>query len=468
MSTSTTEKLAEFAAGIDFEHSDEAVRDRVRWIVADTIAAIAAGSAEPEIRGLVRLQTRASSAASVCPDRSATLVGLGAVALPDMAALINGSAGTFLEMDEGNRFARGHAAIHVIPAALAWCEDAGAEANTFLTGVLSGYEVCSRIAAASQLRASMHPHGTWGTIGAAVACGRAAQLPADRMAELIGIASSLMTATSKQTMLDGGLVRNVYAGMANRQGMLALQLLQAGFSAEKNGLRSMFGSVISEHFDEASLLAGLPAGMSPDAQTAWHVLQNYFKLHSCCRFNHAVLDAIDDLQARGLLAAACDVERVTVETYGFAAELRDPAPRNTLAAKFSVPFAVATRLVNGSSGVDSFSWKAVRDPAVLALAARVTVSEDREMTQRLPKERPARVTVFLKNGRTVAAEVSSNRGDEASPYTQGDLRRKFIDLTSRVWPREHCHRLLDATLNLGSAGSSMRLWTDLLRHPYAA
>lgn len=465
---STAEKLAEFATRIDFEEAGDAVRERVRWIVADTIAAIAAGSAEPELRALVRLQQGGSITTSGDAGGSATLVGLGAGAVPDMAALINGSAGTFLEMDEGNRFARGHAGIHVIPAALAWCEAAGADARTFLTAVLSGYEVCSRIAAASQLRASMHPHGTWGTIGAAVACGRAAQLPADRMAELIGIASSLMTATSKQTMLEGGLVRNVYAGLANRQGMLALQLLQAGFSAEKDGLRSMFGSVISEHFDEASLLAALPAGTRPDAQTGWHVMQNYFKLHSCCRFNHGVLDAIDDLHARGLLPAAADVEQVAVETYGFAAELSDPAPRNTLAAKFSVPFAVATRLVNGSSAVDSFTWKAVRDPAVLALAARVTVREDPAMTLRLPQERPAKVTVRLHDGSEVTAEVSFNRGDEASPYTQDELRRKFIDLTSRVWPREHCQRLLDTTLALGGNGSSMPVWRDLLRRPYTA
>ena len=452
----TTEKLAEFATSIHFNEAGDAVRGRVRWIVADTIAAIAAGSAEPEMRALARLQF---------PGESATLIGLGAGAAPDIAALFNGSAGTFLEMDEGNRFARGHPSIHVVPAALAWCEAAGTEADTFLSAVLSGYEVCSRIAAAIELRSSMHPHGTWGVIGAAVACGRAAQLPADRMTELIGIASSLMTATSKQTMLEGGLVRNVYAGLANRNGMLSLQLLQSGFSAEKDGLRSMFGSIVSERFDETSLVAQLPTAGRVDEQTIWHVMQNYFKLHSCCRFNHGVLDAIDKLHERGLLPAAGDVEKVDVETYGVAAELCDPAPRNTLAAKFSVPFAVATRIVNGSSGVDSFTWKALRDPAVLALAARVSVREDPAMTLRTPRERPARVSVRVRGGREVTAEVSFNRGDDAAPYTEAELRQKFINLTSRVWPIEHCQRVLDATLRLGCAGSSMRAWLQLMRHP---
>jgi 2-methylcitrate dehydratase PrpD len=25
----------------------------------------------------------------------------------------------------------------------------------------------------------------------------------------------------------------------------------------------------------------------------WHLSKNYFKLHSCCRYNHGTLDALD-------------------------------------------------------------------------------------------------------------------------------------------------------------------------------
>ncbi|HEX2547044.1 MAG TPA: MmgE/PrpD family protein [Ramlibacter sp.] len=448
--------LGRFASAVRVTELDGVVRERLAWIVADTVAAIAAGSAEPEMRAL---------AAGHDSREVATLVGCGRGAAAETAALVNGTAGTFLEMDEGNRFARGHAAIHVVPAALAACEQAGADADTFLGAVIAGYEVCSRIAAASNLRGSMHPHGTWGTIGAAVACGRVAGLPPGHMQELIGISSSLMTATSKRTMLEGGLVRNVYAGLANRNGLLALQLLQAGFSAENDGLRSMFGAVLSESFDEQALLAGLPDEAGTGGASGWHVMQNYFKLHSCCRYNHGTLDALDQLDEAGQLPDVASVENVVVDTYGYAAELDDPAPRNTLAAKFSVPFAVASRLVHRSSGLSSFTWEAVRNPAVLALAARVTVREDPAMTRRLPQERPARVSIRLRDGSERTAQVTFNRGDDAAPYTSEQLTRKFLELTSRVWPLAHCQRVLDATLALGAGGTSMARWCDMLRHP---
>ena len=152
--------FSSFAAQTRFAALPPEVREQVGWIRADTVAAIAAGSAEPELRAWAGLQPHSAAA---------TLIGLGRSGSTDAAALINGSAGTFLEMDEGNRFARGHPAIHVLPAVLALCQERQAGAEVFLSAFVTGYEVGSRLGAASRLRASMHPHGTWGTVGAAAA-----------------------------------------------------------------------------------------------------------------------------------------------------------------------------------------------------------------------------------------------------------------------------------------------------------
>ena len=442
------DRLSRFAADIEFGALPAGVQEQALWILADTVAAIVGGSAEPELRAFAGKQGEGSAA---------TLIGLGRTGSADAAALVNGTAGTFLEMDEGNRFSRGHPAIHVVPAALALCEERGLGVNAFLSAMVAGYEVGSRLGAASRLRAAMHPHGTWGTIGAAAACARVAGLDAQAMRETINIGASLTTATSKQTMLQGGLVRNVYAGLSNRNGLLALQLSESGFTGERDGPGSLFGKIVSEHFDTAEVERGLGE--------TWHMMQNYFKLHSCCRFNHGTLDAIDAMAARGPLPAPERISGIHVTSYNLAAELDDKAPRNTLAAKFSVPFAVATRLVNGSSAMASFSWDAVRNPQVLALAQKVSVSEDPAMTRRLPMERPARVVMTLVDGTTLVGEAGVNRGDDASPYTREELRGKFMDLTQRVWPAGHAAEVLEATLELGSNRDAAGLaqWADMLR-----
>ncbi len=125
-----------------------------------------------------------------------------------------------------------------------------------------------------------------------------------------------------------------------------------------------------------------------------------------------------------------------VASYLYAAELDDQSPRNTLAGKFSVPFAVATRLVRGSSQVENFTWDALRDERVQALAKRVFVVEDKAMTARLPQFRPARVDLRLRDGRTLTSAVEANRGDDQDPYSRDELTGKYFSLTARMLPHE--------------------------------
>ena len=275
--------LSHFASSLDYSKLEPQVQDQVGWILADTVAAMVAGSAEPELRAIAKRQPACT------PHHSAQLVGLGQKSTPEAAAFINGTSGTFLEMDEGNRFSRGHPAIHVIPAALALSQERTVTAENFLAGMVVGYEVGSRLGAASQLRGAMHPHGTWGTLGAAAACGRVTGLDDCDMRQTINISASLTTATSKQTMLEGGLVRNVYAGLSNRNGLLALNLAECGFNGERDGPSSLLGKIISESFQTEAVTQGLGHD--------WHLMRNYFKLHSCCRYNHGTLDAIDLMAA---------------------------------------------------------------------------------------------------------------------------------------------------------------------------
>jgi len=386
-------------------------------VIADTLAAVAAGAREPEVAAL-RKKLHVEGRSSV--------VGSGLRAAPSTAAFLNGVAGTWLEMDEGNRFSRGHPSVHVLPAALAYAEMHRLSGRELLLAVVLGYEVGARIGIAANLRPSMHPHGTWGTVGAALAVAKLAGADAAKMREVINVSSSLTLATSKNTMLQGGTVRNAYAGVSNQMGLLAWDMVEAGFSGERDGLASVFGHVVSESFDPAKMIEGLGKH--------WEIDRNYFKRHSCCRYNHGTLDALDRLLSTNRVKPE-DVERVDVESYRYAAELDDQAPRNVLAAKFSVPFAVATRLVTGSSGMASFTWERVRDPAIQALSKKVFVREDPALTAKLPQLRPARLKMKLRDGRMLEGSADANRGDDQDPYSRDELREKFFELSERAWPR---------------------------------
>ena len=129
------------------------------------------------------------------------------------------------------------------------------------------------------LHASLRPqcihmvHGAGLALQAALACLH--QLDKEQTAEYLNIASSLTLATSRKTMLEGGTMRNVYAGMSNQMAHLGLRLYQSGFSGEKDGIRSVFAEVVSAGFDEGKAFDQLGQ--------RFEVCRNYFKLHACCR-----------------------------------------------------------------------------------------------------------------------------------------------------------------------------------------
>ena len=434
--TDYLDRLTSYLCGCEFEHLPPEAITRAKAVLLDSIAVIGVGAQEEEVKALIR-QVIEPDGARLC-----SVIGAGLRTEPAKAGLINGTAGTFLELDEGNQFARGHPGIHVVPAAIAMAESRGLTGRQLLTALILGYEVGARIGIACKIRMSMHPHGSWGTVGAAVAVGKLLKYSPTVMREMINVSSSLTLATSRRTMLEGGLVRNVYAGVSGYMGILAHQLVDAGFNGEKNGLKTVFGSVVSDTFE--------PSRMTDELGTRFEILRNYFKRHACCRYNHATLDALQEIVDRtpGRRIRPEDVREVEVYTYSLAAQLCDPEPMNTLAGKFSIPFAVATTLVHGHSGVPCFTPEAIHNRAARELAKKVRVVEDPELTAMMPDRRPSRVVVKLTDGSELKAEAFVNKGDFEDPYSADDLLEKFYELANPVWGQETARAIFTAIEDL--------------------
>ena len=414
--------FGKFLAETDSEQFPDAAMLAGKKIITDSIGVIIGGMAEPDIQALV-LALGAEGKGNV------PIFGTKFETSIEMASLIYGTAGTVLEMDEGHQFAKGHPGMHILPALISATYEKTVSSQEFLRAFILGYDVSARIGLASSLNPNMHPHGTWGGIGAAAALGVLEGLGAEDMAEVLNIASSLTLATSRKTMLEGGTVRNVYTGYANQMAHLSLTLFKSGFNGEEDGIGSVFGDVVSSHFDHDLAFDALGE--------RFEVCRNYFKLHACCRYNHAALDSLLHLMAthpelRNLEAIAS----IDVESYSLAAELSDPKPRNVLACKFSIPFAMATTLYHQSSDVLSFTEAARQNETIQNLASKVSITENKDMTAKLPDLRPATVKIKMADGVLFETGVETNRGDWQDPYPEKDLKDKFISLVSRIYTTE--------------------------------
>ncbi len=390
------------------------VRDRAALILADTVGAILGGSGEPEMRRLRAGADRAPGPATLLAE------GLARVE-PWWAIVSNGLAGTMLELDEGNRFARGHPGIHVLPAALAEAERLGRPGAALLTAVVVGYDVAARLGGAGPVRPAMHMHGVHGAVGAAAAVARLRELDRDVTGRALGVAAGLTLGTSWRTALGGATVRNAYAGVAGANGWLAVDLAAAGVTPLPDMLTETFGRISGTGLDADLALDGLGE--------RYEVTRNYFKRYACCRYNHPAVEAVEALLAEAPIAADRIVS-IRVATTALAATMADRTPVSALGAKFSIPYSIAARLVLGECGAEAFREPALSDSRVRALAGRVEVVEDPALTALMPGKRPARVEVRLAGGRALARQVDVPSGEFDRPYPEAALREKFVGLAA--------------------------------------
>ncbi|MBI4254307.1 MAG: MmgE/PrpD family protein [Candidatus Rokubacteria bacterium] len=441
--------LARAAAGVRAANLPPSTLAAARDVVLDTLGAIVAGSRLPENGRLAQL------AAARSGSRTATLIGHAARAEPMLAALANGTAGVALEVDEGNRWGGGHPAIHVLPAALAVAEERGASGAELIEAVVAGYEVTSRLGGATTTRPNVHSHGTWGTAGAAVAVARLSGHDAVGLRDVINLAVSMSPANTWTPCFEGATIRNLYPGRAGLQGILAVHLLGCGYTPVADAPADVYGTILGEAFDPEAAVAGL--GHEP-----CRIEQNYFKFHACCLYNHPALDAVHALRGAERFTAE-DVSRVEVTSVPFVTRMADPDPPAMLAAKFSLPHAVAAAIVLGRSDVAAFSEPALRDPRVRALARRVAVAGDPGMSMRARDGAQAAVRVTLRDGRTLERTTAVVRGDAANPSGREALVAKFLGLAAEVLGGERAGEVVTRVAGLESLEDVREL--SALLHP---
>jgi 2-methylcitrate dehydratase PrpD len=399
----------------------------------DTLGAIIGGSSLEENTRLARF------AAARSPEGRCRLLGHRVNTDSFWASLTNATAGVALEMDEGNRLGGGHPAIHVIPGALAVAEEQGLSGKRLLEAIVAGYEIGSRLGGATTPLPNVHSHGTWGTISTAVAVAKLADVPAETIREVMNLAASMSPANSWTPALEGATIRNLYPGRSAFQGILAVDLQRCGFTGLRDAPSDVYATILADAFEPELALEGLGE--------SYRIEENYFKFHACCRYNHFALEALATLRHAHTFDAD-DVERVHVTTIPFGLRMADPAPTNTLAAKFSIPFAVAAALVLETTGVAAFEPAALGDRRIRELAERVEVSADAAMSPRRVDHPTARVRVSLRDGRILEGTAAVVRGDAANPVPAGEVVAKFLALSSPVLGEPRARRVVELSHEL--------------------
>jgi 2-methylcitrate dehydratase PrpD len=432
MAATATETLAGFVAATRLADIPTDVVARGRLILADCVGCMVAGAAVPEVRRLAALQSDRGAPA-------ATVLGTGQRLAADAAAFINGTAGTWHDLDEGNLSTRTHAAIQIVPAALAEAEAGARSGAELLAAVILAYEASARLWRATAARHAVHPHGTYGPLAAAFALAKLRGDDAAAAARAANIAATLGIAASRKSLDDGATVRNIYSGHSGRAGFEALALRDAGFTGEADAVASIMGNIYGSAFDGERA--------TDELGETWWIRRNYFKRFASGRYAHGALDLVEDFADRlSPRLSASDIERIDVETFFWAATLAAQAVRTPFGLRFSLPMAMAQRIVLGPLPLTDDGVRAFGNPLVEDLARRIFVVEDKEATAAYPDRQPTRLTVTLRDGTRETLSAERILGESDHPLPDGALEAKFVALVDAAW-----------------GGGAAAAWRDLAR-----
>ena len=401
----------------------EKVRKRGQTMVTDVLAATVAGSEADPYREAWKCMD--------LPPGDTTVIGSGRTTAPVQAATLNGTAAIVQEIEEGHNTG-GHVGSGIVTGGLAMAEHVDADGRMLVESCVKAYEICTRLEEAIfAMKARMNdavpwlvrnPHATWTTVGPAVAAVLCTDPNPQTVRETFRLAANRAVVSMDDPYTSGPPSRNLTAGASAGVGVTMAQFARAGIPGS--------GAAMSAVYDPFEEL--LPDGFDrlfADLGTRWSVTEHYVKPYPSCRYTHAPVDAIREIERthEGPLEAQT-IERVLVETYANAAEMDNHSPETLTAAKFSIPYVCSRYLHDGSIELEHFSDQAIADETVQALADRVEIRVDDDYEAAFPEDWGARVTLEFADGSSVVGERAYPAGDYRDPIPADEFEARIETL----------------------------------------
>ncbi|MBI2910243.1 MAG: MmgE/PrpD family protein [Chloroflexi bacterium] len=423
-----------------FDGLPTAAVEKAKTEILDTLGVTLAGSGAEGAEKVVAL----ARDLGVKPEES-SVIAYGIKVPATHAALANAFMARSVDYDDCHDLARLHAGGVVISAAFATAErkaegpeerkriGSGVSGREFITAVVLGVEVMSRLGLARQEDrwAGWAATVLYGCFGAAAASARLLGLSEEQVLNALGIAYG-RAAGNQQSMREGVLTKNLDVGGAAQGGVFASLAAMRGLTGAHRCFTGDLGIFKLYHkgaYDPVKLTEGLGE--------TFEISNLGFKPYPCCRFNHTFIDLAialrqeHEIEPEDIEEVVCYIDQEPHLEFHPLEEKQNPI--TVTEAQFSVPYCVATALINGAVRLDDFRPSAIADPRALALARQVTPKLDTTL-YRMKEIPPAVVEIRTKNG-VYAGRTEHPYGDPNKPMAQEALVRKFFDCAAHARKR---------------------------------
>ena len=447
MSDTTVQRLASYAAALDYERLPQEVVHQVKRLVVDSLGCgLGAFGSEPVVAAR-------DLASSVTGSLTATLLGTRIATTPDLAAFVNGTMVRYLDFNDSyNGKGIAHPSDN-IPVVMAAAEAHGASGHDLITAVALAYEV--QAAWTDTFDPDVWDQAVYGAISMPLGAGKVMGLSEEQLAEALRI--SVVSGMTLGEARRGTISHWKAAALPNagRNGVFAAMLAKRGMTGPAEvfgGTHGFMAGVIGQPVVMAPL-----AGEDDDGQ-AFRIMESRIKRFPAGFVSQTAIEgAIEAREALGIRSGS-DVRHIRIRTFesGLRIMAGDPTrwhPQTRETADHSIPYVVACAILFGTVEPAHFDEATLRDPQLLDLMQKIEVVRDAECDAAWPEAILNIVTVETSDGREHTAKVPYYAGHYKRPMSDQELEQKFKRLTAGLLDQDRQEAVLERLWHLEDVDS---------------
>lgn len=450
IASSLANRLAEYGCRLRFEQLPADTVHEVKRRFLDSLGT-AVGAMSADAYGIAR-----RCALRVRSDPAAALFGGGQCSI-EWAAFVNGLLIRYLDYNDTYLSLEPAHPSDNLAAVLAVGDAVKAGGRALITAAVLAYEIQCRLCDAASLRTHGFDHVTYGALSSCAAACKLLGLDADKTTHALGLAGVCNVAMRQTRSGELSMWKGCAFANAARNGIFAALLAAEGmtgpapiFEGDTGIMKLLTGPFELPHLGDGSALPFM-------------INQTYIKFWPAEYHSQSAIDAA--LQLRPEIGDPQRIQSLDIHTFNAAVDIigKDPEkwrPQTRETADHSLPYCTAVALIDGAVTEAQFAPARFRDPALLALVAKIKVHRDAALNERYPRGIPNRLTVTMSDGRKLVREVEFPRGHAQNPMSDAEVEQKFRSMVEPRYGKERADRVLAACWELDKlkeAGELIRL-----------
>jgi 2-methylcitrate dehydratase len=162
-----------------------------------------------------------------------------------------------------------------------------------------------------------------------------------------------------------------------------------------------------------------------------------------------------------------DIKSIRIETYASCVSTPESHPekwnpKTRESADHSIPFMVASALLYGEIGVNSFTRERIASEQIRSIISKLTIIENPSYTEKHPGQSNCKMQIELNDGQTSTSETSYPKGHSKNPLSDTELTDKFLNLTATVIKQEQAQKILSLIWEMETTKNLTELFDTLV------